>query len=91
MPSVWWCCASVSLPTCCCDPVSHARAAIAGALVMLLAVWVMINDQSAWDTRDVAFIVLALLGVVLLLLGLDIRGRGRRRDITYDDEADKGQ
>jgi hypothetical protein len=67
---------------------SHARAAIAGALVMLLGVWMMTEDQSAWETRDVVFAVLALLGVVLLLLGLDIRGRGRRRDVTYDEKEE---
>lgn len=63
-----------------------ARAAIAGALVMLLGIWMMTNDQSAWETRDVVFAVLALLAVVLLLVGLDLRGRGTRREVTYDDD-----
>ena len=69
--------------------VSHARAALAGALVMLLGIWMMTNDQTAWETRDVVFAVLALLAVVLLLLGIDIRGRRERREITYDDSEDK--
>lgn len=66
---------------------SHARAAIAGAIVMLLGVWIMGNDQSAWSTQDVVFAVLALLIVVLLLLGVDIR-RERYKGATYepDDE-----
>lgn len=69
---------------------SHARAAIAGAMVMLLGIWMMTNDQSAWETRDVVFAVLALLAVVLLLVGIDIRGRRERREITWDaDEDDK--
>ena len=59
-----------------------ARAALAGALVMLLGVWVMANDQTAWDTRDVVFAVIALLGVAVLLVGIDIRrpGAGPRRE-----------
>ena len=56
---------------------SHARAALAGSIVMLLGIWVMTNDQTAWETRDVVFAVLALLGVALLLVGIDIRGKGR--------------
>jgi uncharacterized membrane protein YdfJ with MMPL/SSD domain len=59
--------------------VSHARAAIAGAVVMLLGVWIMTNDQTGWTTQDVVFAVLALLIVVLLLLGIDVR-RGRNTD-----------
>jgi hypothetical protein len=55
-------------------------------MVMLLGIWMMTNDQSAWETRDVVFAVLALLAVVLLLVGIDIRGRGARRQIEYHDE-----
>jgi hypothetical protein len=46
---------------------------------MLLGVWVMANDQTGWATQDIVFAVLALLVVVLLLLGIDIR-RGRFED-----------
>jgi drug/metabolite transporter superfamily protein YnfA len=53
-----------------------ARASLAGALVMLLGIWVMANDQSAWDTKDVVFAVIALLGVAVLLVGIDIRRPG---------------
>jgi len=72
--------------------VSHARAAIAGALVMLLGVWVMANDQSAWETRDVLFAVLGLLAVVLLLLGLDLRrGRYEVHDVEREMEKREGK
>jgi hypothetical membrane protein len=54
-----------------------ARATMAGALVMLLGIWIMTNDQTGWSTQDVVFAVLALLGVALLLVGVDIRGKGR--------------
>lgn len=64
---------------------SHARAALAGALVMLLGIWVMANDQTGWDTKDVVFAVLALLVVVLLLLGVDVR-RERYRGAHYDED-----
>lgn len=72
---------------------SHARAALAGALVMLLGIWIMNNDQSAWDTKDVVFAVISLLVVVLLLLGIDIR-RGHydihdvERDIEQRDKEE---
>ena len=69
---------------------SHARAALAGALVMLLGVWVMSNDQSAWSTQDVVFAVLALLIVVLLLLGVDIR-RERYKGATYEPDEKEDQ
>ena len=52
-----------------------ARAAIAGGLVMLLGIWIMNNDQSSWSTQDVVFAVTALLVVVLLLVGVDVRRR----------------
>ena len=70
---------------------SHARAAIAGAIVMLLGVWIMTNDQTGWSTQDVVFAVLALLIVVLLLLGVDIR-RERYKGATYapDEDEKKG-
>jgi len=64
--------------------VGHARAALAGAIVMLLGVWVMANDQSSWSTQDVVFAVVALLGVAVLLVGVDIRRMGRR-DEKEDD------
>ena len=68
---------------------SHARAAIAGAIVMLLGIWIMANDQTGWATQDIVFAVLALLIVVLLLLGVDIR-RERYKGATYEpDEKDK--
>lgn len=71
---------------------SHARAAIAGALVMLLGIWIMVNDQSQWDTRDVVIAVVAMGVVILLLLGIDIR-RGPARvhytDGDKDDEEEK--
>ena len=69
---------------------SHARAALAGALVMLLGVWIMNNDQSAWSTQDVVFAVLALLIVVLLLLGVDIR-RERYKGATYEPDEKEDQ
>ena len=68
---------------------SHARAAIAGALVMLLGLWIMGNRDAAWDARDVVFAVLALLVVVLLLLGIDVRrGRWRYEEPPKDREED---
>jgi hypothetical protein len=57
-----------------------ARAAIAGGLVMLLGIWIMGNDQSAWSTQDVVFAVSALLVVVLLLVGVDVRRRLPNKD-----------
>jgi thiol:disulfide interchange protein len=70
--------------------VSHARAAIAGALTMLLGIWIMTNDQTQWETRDVVFAIIALALIILMLVGIDIR-RGRYRyiedaDITRTDE-----
>ena len=61
------------------NPMASARAAMAGALVMLLGVWIMVNDQTGWNTQDVVFAILTLLGVALLLLGVDIR-RGKGDD-----------
>ena len=58
------------------SPLSGARAALAGALVMLLAAWVLLNDQTTWSTQDVVFVVVSFLAVVLLLLGVDVRRRG---------------
>jgi hypothetical protein len=67
--------------------VSHARAAIAGALVMLLGIWVMVNDQTAWETRDVLFAILGLLVVILLMLGIDLRReRYSARDVEREME-----
>jgi hypothetical protein len=40
---------------------------------MLLGIWVMTNDQSAWDVRDVVFAVVSMALVILLLVGIDIR------------------
>lgn len=54
---------------------ASARAAAAGALIMLLGIWIMANDQSKWSTQDVVFAVLSVLSVAVLLLGVDIRGR----------------
>jgi flagellar biosynthesis protein FlhB len=70
--------------------VSHARAAIAGALTMLLGIWIMTNDQTQWETRDVVFAIIALALIILMLVGIDIR-RGRYRyvedsEITRTDE-----
>lgn len=66
---------------------SHARAAIAGALVMLLGIWVMVNDQTAWETRDVLFAILGLLVVILLMLGIDLRReRYSARDVEREME-----
>lgn len=69
---------------------SHARAAIAGALTMLLGIWIMTNDQTQWETRDVVFAIIALALIILMLVGIDIR-RGRYRyvedsEITRTDE-----
>jgi len=69
--------------------VSHARAAIAGALVMLLGIWIMLNDQSQWDTRDVVIAVVAMGVVILLLLGIDIRRGERRVHYTNGDKDDE--
>jgi uncharacterized membrane protein YhaH (DUF805 family) len=52
---------------------SHARAALAGALVMLLGIWIMGNEQTSWSVQDVVFAVISLLVVVMLMVGVDIR------------------
>ena len=60
-------------------PLDSARAAIAGALTMVLGVWVLfVNQQEqGWTAQDAVFAVGAFLVIVLLLLGIDLR---RRRD-----------
>jgi len=67
---------------------SHARAAIAGAVTMLLGIWIMANDQTGWATQDIVFAVLSLLIVVLLLLGIDIR-RDRYKGAHYEPDEEK--
>ena len=67
---------------------SHARAALAGALVMLLGIWIMGNDQSGWTTQDIVFAVLALLVVVMLLVGVDVRRKWSSQDLPPDDKEE---
>jgi len=67
---------------------SHARAALAGALVMLLGIWIMNNDQSSWTTQDVVFAVVALLVVVMLLVGVDVRRKWSSQSLPADDKEE---
>jgi hypothetical protein len=67
---------------------SHARAALAGALTMLLGIWVMTNDQSAWETRDVVFAIISLALVILLLVGIDVRRGYINQPLPPDDKED---
>jgi hypothetical protein len=55
-----------------------ARAAVAGALVMMLGMWVATNPQVTIE-QAVAGIG-ALLLVIALLVGVDIRHPGKRED-----------
>jgi len=59
-----------------------ARAALAGALTMLLAVWILAveQEQTGWNTQDVVFAVVGFLAVIVLMLGIDIRRGGRDGD-----------
>jgi uncharacterized membrane protein len=68
-------------------PLHGARAAIAGALVMVLGLWVLLVNQKeqGFTTNDAVFAVGAFLVIVLLLLGIDIRRRTRRDD---DNDGD---
>ena len=68
---------------------SHARAALAGALVMLLGIWIMNNDQSSWTTQDVVFAVVALLVVVMLLVGVDVRRKWSSQSLPKDDKEEE--
>jgi 4-amino-4-deoxy-L-arabinose transferase-like glycosyltransferase len=54
-------------------PLQGARAAIAGALTMLVGVWIMTNDQSEWDERQLAIGLLMFFAIILLLLGINIK------------------
>jgi 4-amino-4-deoxy-L-arabinose transferase-like glycosyltransferase len=62
-----------------------ARAAIAGALTMLVGVWIMTNDQSEWDERQLAIGLLMFFAIILLLLGINIR---REAKDDYRDKED---
>jgi hypothetical protein len=68
--------------------VSHARAAIGGALTMLLGIWIMSNDQSQWDTRDVVFAIIAMALVILMLVGIDVRRGYTHPPLPPDDEEE---
>jgi hypothetical protein len=59
-------------------PLDSARAAIAGSLTTLLAIWVMATKTSEqqWATQDVVLAVATFLAVLMLMLGVDIRRRG---------------
>lgn len=61
---------------------AYARAAIAGALVMVLGIWVLFINQKeqGFTANDAVFAVGAFLVLVLLLLGIDIRGRRHEED-----------
>lgn len=58
---------------------------------MLLGIWIMTNDQTAWETRDVVFAVISLALVVLLLVGIDIRRRYTNEPLPPDDKEDKDE
>jgi hypothetical protein len=60
-------------------PLDSARAAIAGALTMVLGIWILYVNQAqqGFTAQDAVFAVGAFLVIVLLLLGVDIRRRGR--------------
>jgi len=62
-----------------------ARAAIAGALAMVIGIWVLYVNQGdqGFTVQDAVFAVVAFLAVVLLLLGVDIR-RGSKNDDDKD-------
>jgi uncharacterized membrane protein len=55
-----------------------ARAAIAGALAMVIGIWVLFINQAdqGFTAQDAVFATAAFLAIVLLLLGVDIRRRG---------------
>jgi membrane-bound ClpP family serine protease len=59
-------------------PLHGARAAIAGAVTMILGVWVLFINQAeqGFTAQDAVFAVVAFLAIILLLLGVDIRRRG---------------
>jgi uncharacterized membrane protein len=69
-------------------PMHGARAAVAGALVMVIGVWVLFINQrdQGFTAQDAVFAVVAFLAIVLLLLGVDIRRSGRHDD---DDKEDR--
>jgi hypothetical protein len=59
-------------------PLHGARAAVAGGITVMIAVWVITVNQSerGWTAQDAVLAVVAFLAMVLLLLGVDIRRRG---------------
>lgn len=60
-------------------PLHGARAAIAGALTMVLGVWILFINQAdqGFTAQDAVFAVVAFIAIIMLLLGVDIR---RRKD-----------
>lgn len=59
-------------------PLDSARAAIAGAVTMVLGIWVLFINQAeqGFTTEDAVFAVVAFLVIILLLLGIDVRRKG---------------
>jgi uncharacterized membrane protein len=59
-------------------PLDSARAAIAGSLVMVIGIWILFINQGeqGFTAQDAVFAAVALLVIVLLLLGIDLRRRG---------------
>jgi len=55
---------------------------------MLLGIWIMNNDQSSWTTQDVVFAVVALLVVVMLLVGVDVRRKWSSQSLPADDKEE---
>ena len=62
--------------------------AIAGALTMVLGVWILFINQAdqGFTAQDAVFATGAFLVIVLLLVGIDIRRRESKDD---DDKNDK--
>lgn len=58
------------------NPLLSARAAIAGALVMLLGAWVFIERDRELGPEHIISGVGILLVIVALLVGVDPRNRG---------------
>lgn len=55
-----------------------ARAAIAGAITMVVGIWVLFVNQAdqGFSAQDAVFAALAFLVIILLLLGIDVRRKG---------------
>lgn len=58
-------------------PLHGARAAIAGALTMVLGIWVLFVNQKeqGFSAQDAVFAVVAFIAIIALLLGIDLRRR----------------